>query len=107
MITFEDFYAQYPRKKSRADARKAWDQMIKKGVDPIEIIDGLRINLESLKRREPQFIPYPATWLRGEGWADEPDPIRVTERKRTLADAREDLGRYLGNADGPWNAARH
>ena len=71
--TFEEFYATYPRKKSREDARKAWGQAIAKGFTPDEIMDGLRHNLQAMRAKDPQFVPYPATWLRAGGWADEPD----------------------------------
>lgn len=75
MTTFEDFYAEFPKKKSRADARKAWDQAMKKGFDADEIMSGLRRNLPDLKRKDPQFVKHPASWLRAECWADEPDTL--------------------------------
>ncbi|MDR9813092.1 hypothetical protein [Rhizobium hidalgonense] len=96
MTTFADFYSQFPRKKARGDAEKAWQQAIKKGHDPDAIMAGLRRNLADLQRREPQFIPYPATWLRSEGFFDEPDPI--TQRnpaRRTTWDAARDINARL------------
>lgn len=73
MTTFSDFYTTFPRKKSRGDAEKAWKQAIKAGHDPKEIMEGLKRNLADMTKRDPQFIPYPATWLRAQSWADEPD----------------------------------
>jgi hypothetical protein len=73
MTAFADFYALYPRKKSRGDAEKAWKQALKAGHDPEEIMAGLKRNLADISKRDPQFIPYPATWLRSQAWADEPD----------------------------------
>jgi hypothetical protein len=93
MTTFEEWYSLYPRKKARGDAKKAWDQMtVKQGNRPDDIMAGLRRNLSELTRRDPQFVPYPATWLRSESWADEPDLItnRSTGR-RTAIDAARDL----------------
>lgn len=75
MITFNEWYKEYPRKKSRGDAEKAWSQVLKAGHDPEDILEGLRRNLASMLRRDAQFIPYPASWLRAQGWWDEPDPI--------------------------------
>lgn len=66
---FAEFWARYPRKRSRLDARKAYGQAIKL-VSPDQILAGverLRRNLPS----ETRFIPYPATWLRAGGWLDE------------------------------------
>jgi len=64
VTTFADFYKQFPRKKARGDAEKAWNQAIKKGHRPELIMAGLLRNMADLERREAQFIPYPATWLR-------------------------------------------
>lgn len=86
MTTFEDWYQIYPRKKARGDAVKAWAQMLKLGHSPDDIMAGLKRNLADLQRRDPQFIPYPATWLRAESFFDEPDPIQRNQR-RTIVDA--------------------
>lgn len=111
MTTFADWYAVYPRKKSRADAQKAWSQALNKGFSPDEIMAGLKNNLDAMKRKDPQFVPYPATWLRAEAWADEPDPIYIPERKRTLTDAARDLNSHYLNAewagDTSWDGPRH
>jgi len=86
MTTFSDFYTLFPRKKSRGDAEKAWKQAMKAGHDPDEIIAGLKRNLADITKRDPQFIPYPATWLRAQSWADEPDaaPPPPTPTKPTF-----------------------
>lgn len=95
--TFAEFYELYPRKKSRMDAEKAWGQMLKKGVSAEEIMAGLRRNLPELKRKDPQFVPYPASWLRAGSWEDEPDaPSRAN---RTLSDAARDLSDMFAGRD--------
>lgn len=72
---FGEFYNTYPRKKEPTDARKAWDKMIK-AADPQTIIEGARRLAAEVAagRKDLQFTPYPASWLRAGGWADEPDP---------------------------------
>lgn len=111
MTTFADFYAQFPRKKSRGDAEKAWKQMIKDGHHPDDIIAGLRRNLADLKSRNPQYVPYPATWLRAQGWADEPDPIAPRNNgRRTIADAAASFNARFDNFDAAFGLpliARH
>lgn len=70
---FEEFWANYPRKKSKGDAEKAW-----KVLAPDEQLQG-RISeaIKHAKKSEEwgkdggRFIPYPATWLRAKGWEDE------------------------------------
>jgi hypothetical protein len=101
-VKFETFYAMFPRKKSRGDAQKAWDQALKKGHAADVIMAGLMRNLADLQRREPQFVPYPATWLRSESFFDEPDPVRINT-KRTVADvAREFIERSSGDYGSPF-----
>ena len=66
---FLTFWREYPRHKKMKDAWKAWQQM----KPPVSLV------LESLAehkktqdwRRGQQYIPYPATWIRGEQWDDE------------------------------------
>jgi|GEM_PF-6662128 len=71
MTTFADFYALYPRHIARKDAEKAWRQVIKEGIQPATILDGLRRQLPVMAAKDKQFLPYPATWLRGWRWEDE------------------------------------
>lgn len=70
---FDEWYELYPRKIKKLDAIKAWKQMTKEFA-PQEIIDGLKSDLPRLLAREPQFRPYPASWLRGGEWMNEPEP---------------------------------
>lgn len=73
MEGFEEFWRQYPRKVAKGDARKAWIQTAK--IRPL--LQVLLSALEAQKHQEQwlkdggQFIPYPATWIRGERWDDE------------------------------------
>ena len=70
---FAHFWEAYPKKKSKAAARKAWDQTVK--TRPA--LDDLLAKLIALKKSEEwtkeggQYIPYPASWLRAGGWDDE------------------------------------
>lgn len=95
--TFTDFYSKYPRKKARGDAEKAWQQVLKKGADPQEIMAGLERNLASMLSQDPQFVKYPASWLRAQCWYDEPDAPKIATMKpfrRTVFDAARDLEQY-------------
>lgn len=77
---FDEFWAVYPRKKDKGHARQAWNSAMKR-TDPQTVIDSATSFAALIKKAqtEPQFMPYPATWLRGERWVDEPDedPVAV------------------------------
>jgi hypothetical protein len=69
---FAVWYSEYPRHEARKDALKAWTQ-----INPDEELFGeLLAAVKTQKKtlwldRQRQFIPLPATWLRGERWTDE------------------------------------
>ncbi|MBM9616649.1 hypothetical protein JWJ90_20490 [Desulfobulbus rhabdoformis] len=69
---FAEFWKAYPKKKSKIDAQKAWEQS--KG-DSIfnEIMAGLKqaITSPDWTKDGGKYIPYPGTWLRAGGWMDE------------------------------------
>lgn len=70
--TFEEFYAIYPRHMSVADARRAWAK-VTKTTDPVVIVEAARRFAADPNLRPPKYLPYPATWLRAEGWKNEPE----------------------------------
>jgi len=66
---FDRFYDAYPKHEARADAEKAW-----KALAPDEALLATMlaaIGAQGLARKERQFVPLPASWLRGKRWADE------------------------------------
>ena len=99
---FDEFWKQYPRKVAKGDARKAWMQTAK--IRPM--LQVLLAALEAQKGQEQwlkdggQYIPHPATWLRGERWDDE-IKIDLGANKNgkpwhETASGTEDKGRELG-----------
>jgi hypothetical protein len=77
---FGRFWADYPRKTAKADARKAYGKAWRK-LPPNEAEALIVGGLERAKAAwsDAQFIPHAATWLNGERWNDEPPEI--TPRK--------------------------
>jgi len=73
LADFDWFWAEYPRKKSKGDAFKAWQQTAAIRPHTEEIIAAIERNLTdgTWREHEPQFIPYPAHWIRNHGWDDE------------------------------------
>jgi len=67
---FDEFYAAYPRKVGKGNARKAYAKALKVATHD-EIMFGLSQQRPSMEAKEKQFIAHPATWLNGERWDDE------------------------------------
>ena len=67
---FTLFWKEYPRKVKKPDAFKAFKQKCRKSEDFDLIMNGLQKWTKAWK--DPQFIPYPATWIRNEQYNDEP-----------------------------------
>jgi len=63
---FDAFYLAYPRKVSKANARKAWE---KNKCNLTEILPALEQHKKGWK--DPLYIPHPATWLNQRRWEDE------------------------------------
>lgn len=83
-MLFDRFWAAYPKKKGKEDARKAW----KKLAPDLETCRRMAAALESQKKSHDwvkesgRFVPYPATWLNGRRWEDEPDELPVNRETR-------------------------
>ena len=69
---FANFWNAYPRKQKRIDAQKAWVQMAKERPSTAEIVHAVNCQKKSTewKKDKGQYIPHPATWLRGGCWDD-------------------------------------
>jgi hypothetical protein len=69
---FTDFWAIYPRKTAKRTAWAAWLKAIQR-ADPATIRLGARGYADD-PNRDPAFTKYPATWLNGDCWDDDPLP---------------------------------
>lgn len=72
---FAAFWAAYPVKKDKGQARKGWPKAIQL-ARPEEIVAAAKRYAQRRQGEDPKFTPYPATWLSGERWRDE-ESIRV------------------------------
>ena len=70
-ISFDDFYKLYPRKISRSNAEKSFKKLNKR--DKVLAYEGIvKYNkFWAENKTEPQYIPYPSTWLNQKRWEDE------------------------------------
>lgn len=68
---FDRFWAAYPKKVGKADARKVFERIRGISIETIlNAIERLRKS-EQWQKDNGQYIPHPATWLRRGGWDDE------------------------------------
>jgi hypothetical protein len=90
---FEDFWRCYPRKVGKGTARRAYQRALPKIVqgDPHEV---LMAALAAIKPSwtDPEFVPHPSTWLKGERWGDGagPSPIVVEAMLTPVEQAARD-----------------
>ena len=68
---FERFWKTYPKKRSKADARKAWNSLQADATLVEQILAAIETAKASSEWRDARFIPYPAKWLKAHGWEDE------------------------------------
>lgn len=72
---FDTFWQLWPRREGKANAVKAW-QKARKKISESELVEKARAYVTSPTVPEKQFVPHAATWLNGERWNDEPDPVK-------------------------------
>ena len=72
---FDEFWQIWPRREGKANAVKAWQKAIKK-ISESDLVEKAHAYVTSPTLPQTQFVPHAATWLNGERWNDEPDPVR-------------------------------
>jgi len=100
VVTFAEFWNEYPRKVSRRAAEQAWPRAVKRaGGRHGQIIDGAR-RYAADPNREDGFTAHPATWLNGDRWLDDPLPPRATSKvDRNLSALRRTAERVSNPLD--------
>lgn len=78
---FEDWWNEYPKKKSKKEAEKAYIKARKKASKELLLNALLEILNKDWKFREDkQFIPNASTWLNQERWNDEVQTVKVPNK---------------------------
>lgn len=98
---FESFWQAYPKKKNKADARKAFDKVKVQLQTLLDAIDRQKRSAQWSKDGG-QFIPYPASWLNKGAWDDELEPQTDASGRRYFDESEWDdydgyiFGRSMG-----------
>jgi len=66
---FETWWAAYPRKVGKGQAKPAYDRALRKTSADV-LLNALKSYTFDTRER---FVPHPSTWLNGERWLDEQD----------------------------------
>lgn len=77
---FERFWSEYPVKRDKGKALKAWKNATKRANND-ELIAGA-VRYRNDPNREDQYTKYAEGWLNGDGWEDEPLPDRNRPSER-------------------------
>jgi hypothetical protein len=77
--SFEDWYKEYPRKISKANAKKSYLSALKK-VDKDILLSSVKNFSIVVKNNntEEKFIPHPSTWLNQERWEDYKPKVKAS-----------------------------
>ena len=99
---FETFWKLYPNKKSKKDARKAWEKLKPTAELRLTLMAALgshRVSRDWTKD-DGQYVPMASTWLNGERWTDElaPAPAAKASAFNNLPTHTPDM--YQGGEDG-------
>ena len=70
----EKFWPLWPRKVAKADAERAWLRQATSPGLAEEILSALRIQVQRLAAHL-EYCPYPANWLNGRRYDDDPEPL--------------------------------
>ncbi len=73
LADFNMFWSEYPKKKAKDEALKAFKKRYKELPLINELVEIVKLHKETedWKKEKGQFIPYPATWLNQGRWEDE------------------------------------
>ena len=80
-MSFDEFWAVYPRRIAKFKARTAWDKALKHSSEQ-EILDGARRYAIERRDADQQYTKHPTTWLNGGCWMDDPGANCRTESAR-------------------------
>ena len=83
-LGFELFYGPYPLKKAKIDGQRAWDKLSE--TDKQLAIDAIP---KLIAATDPNYYPYPATFLNGKRWLDEFKPLQKKPETIEFAGRKE------------------
>lgn len=86
---FAEWWQHWPRKRDRGHALKAY-RTARRKADAQTLLAAVQAQAPALMGWGAEFCPYPATWLNGERWHDQPDPASRTPAAPMTSRAQAD-----------------
>jgi hypothetical protein len=71
--TFDEFWAVYPKKKSKGAAEKAWNKLTDEQKILVMQVLPIAKQQHDWIKQNGKYVPYPASWLNAKGFEDEYD----------------------------------
>lgn len=78
---FDKFWSVYPRHEGKQAAVKAFNKLKPDEELLTVMVNAIVKQKQTSQWADPQYIPYPATWLNGRRWEDEPIKASVGGKK--------------------------
>jgi hypothetical protein len=91
-VTFSDFWGVYPKRVGKRQAENAWIKA-RARASAEDIIQGAQRYKDDVTRN-PEYTAYPATWLNGDRWLDDPvvsSPVQAVGESEYLPMRFSDL----------------
>lgn len=83
--SFDKFWACYPRHEGKQQAKKAFLRIAPDNALLATMLSAIQKQRQTDQWSDPRYIPYPATWLNGRRWEDEPAAPRAAPGKTVSA----------------------
>ena len=88
---WEDVWRSHARHTDgRGDARDAFFDHVRAGAAPMDIVDGAKCFIRTMREKDRDFIPLVATWLNRGAYEDLAEQERTYQQRVTEAKARND-----------------
>lgn len=78
---FAEWWSEYWRHRGKKEARAVFAKQVKTEERFSQVMAATKAQKPEMLARNPEHRPYPATWLRGERWEDEPAQPKASEPK--------------------------
>ena len=98
---FDQFWSVYPRKVGKKDAVKVWNQIRPNPDLTNQIVQGVERwkRSEQWTKDDGRFIPYPATFLRGDRWNEYDRAEVIPSPKPATVKNYDDGEDFLGGGE--------